>query len=68
LCIFRLLHNFKFNPTVQYYSKTDTLEELFSTRVLLYLIIVDDTATLLYFEEGLAPAIGRWSLYLLNKV
>ena len=29
---------------------------------------VDDTATLLYFKEGLAPAIGRWSLYLLNKV
>lgn len=28
---------------------------------------VDDTAIPLYFEDGIAPAVGRWFLYLLNK-
>lgn len=29
---------------------------------------IDDTCTSLYFEEGLAPAVGRWTLYLINKM
>lgn len=29
---------------------------------------IDDTCIGLYFEEGLAPAVGRWVLYLLNKL
>ncbi len=29
---------------------------------------VDDTCIGLYFEEGIAPAMGRWVIYLLNKV
>lgn len=29
---------------------------------------MDDTAVSLYFEEGLAPYVGRWSLFVLNKV
>lgn len=28
---------------------------------------VDDTCVPLYFEEGLAPAVGRWTLYVINK-
>ncbi len=28
---------------------------------------IDDTCIDLYFEEGIAPAVGRWVLYLLNK-
>ncbi|MCM1540455.1 MAG: glucosyltransferase domain-containing protein [Blautia sp.] len=28
---------------------------------------IDDTCIPLYFEDGLAPAVGRWTLYLLNK-
>lgn len=28
---------------------------------------IDDTCIPLYFEEGLAPAVGRWTLYLINK-
>lgn len=33
-----------------------------------YSIGIDDTAILLYFENGLAPYMGRWTLYLVNKV
>ncbi len=29
---------------------------------------IDDTCIGLYFEEGLAPAVGRWVLYLINKI
>lgn len=29
---------------------------------------IDDTCTTLYFEEGLAPAVGRWVFFLMNKV
>ena len=29
---------------------------------------IDDTASALYFEDGLAPGVGRWGLYLINKV
>ncbi len=29
---------------------------------------IDDTCIPLYFEEGLAPAVGRWTLYLINKI
>lgn len=29
---------------------------------------IDDTAIDLYFEKGVAPAAGRWVLYLINKV
>ncbi len=29
---------------------------------------IDDTAIPAYFQDGLAPAMGRWSLYLLNKL
>lgn len=29
---------------------------------------IDDTCTELYFEGGLAPAVGRWALFLVNKV
>ena len=29
---------------------------------------IDDTATSLYFEEGLAPAVGRWTLYIINRL
>ncbi len=28
---------------------------------------IDDTCIPLYFEEGLAPAVGRWTLYVVNK-
>lgn len=33
-----------------------------------YAIGMDDTAIPLYFEEGLAPYVGRWSLFVLNKI
>ena len=33
-----------------------------------YAIGIDDTAIPLYFDEGLAPYMGRWTLYTLNKV
>ena len=33
-----------------------------------YAIGMDDTAIPLYFEEGLAPYVGRWSLFILNKI
>lgn len=33
-----------------------------------YSIGVDDTAISLYFDEGLAPYMGRWTLYIINKV
>jgi hypothetical protein len=29
---------------------------------------IDDTSFSLYFEEGVAPAVGRWCLYLLHKI
>ncbi len=29
---------------------------------------IDDTCTALYFEDGLAPAVGRWALFLINKI
>lgn len=29
---------------------------------------IDDTCIPLYFQEGLAPAVGRWTLYLVNKL
>lgn len=29
---------------------------------------IDDTCIPLYFEEGLAPAVGRWTLYVINKI
>ena len=29
---------------------------------------IDDTCIPLYFEEGLAPAVGRWTLFLVNRV
>lgn len=32
-----------------------------------YAIGMDDTAVSLYYEEGLAPYVGRWSLFLINK-
>ena len=28
---------------------------------------IDDTCIPLYFEDGLAPAVGRWTLYVVNK-
>lgn len=28
---------------------------------------IDDTCVPMYFEEGLAPAVGRWTLYVINK-
>lgn len=28
---------------------------------------IDDTCIPLYFEDGLAPAVGRWTLYVINK-
>jgi hypothetical protein len=33
-----------------------------------YSIGIDDTALSLYFDDGLAVEVGRWVLYLLNKV
>lgn len=33
-----------------------------------YAIGMDDTAVPLYFEEGLAPYVGRWSMFVLNKI
>lgn len=33
-----------------------------------YAISIDDTPYSYYFEEGLAAIVGRWVLYLLNKV
>lgn len=33
-----------------------------------YAIGMDDTVIELYFEEGLAPYVGRWTLFLINKV
>ena len=33
-----------------------------------YAVGMDDTAIPLYFEEGLAPYVGRWSLFVLNKI
>ena len=33
-----------------------------------YAIGMDDTAIALYFEEGLAPYVGRWSLFLINQI
>lgn len=33
-----------------------------------YAISIDDTPYAYYFEEGLAAIVGRWVLYLLNKV
>ena len=32
------------------------------------IIGIDDTAMELYFEEGLAVAMGRWTIFLLNKI
>lgn len=29
---------------------------------------IDDTCVPLYFTEGLAPAVGRWTLFLINKL
>lgn len=29
---------------------------------------IDDTAIGLYFEEGLAPVMGRWTLFVINKL
>lgn len=29
---------------------------------------IDDTAFDIYFEQGVAPAVGRWCLFLINKV
>lgn len=29
---------------------------------------IDDTCIPMYFEDGLAPAVGRWTLYLINKI
>lgn len=29
---------------------------------------IDDTEVALYFEDGLAPYVGRWTLFLLNKI
>lgn len=29
---------------------------------------MDDTAVPLYFDEGVAPYVGRWSLFVINKV
>lgn len=29
---------------------------------------IDDTCVPLYFEDGLAPAVGRWTLFLINKI
>jgi len=29
---------------------------------------MDDTAVFMYFEEGLAPYVGRWTLYVLNQI
>lgn len=28
---------------------------------------IDDTCIPLYFEDGLAPAVGRWTLYVINR-
>ena len=33
-----------------------------------YAIGMDDTVIPLYFEEGLAPYVGRWSLFVINKL
>lgn len=33
-----------------------------------YAIGMDDTAVPLYFDEGLAPYVGRWSMFALNKI
>ena len=33
-----------------------------------YAIGMDDTAVALYYDEGLAPYVGRWSLFVLNKI
>lgn len=33
-----------------------------------YAIGMDDTAVSLYFEEGLAPYVGRWSLFVINRI
>jgi len=33
-----------------------------------YTIGMDDTAVALYYEDGLAPYVGRWSLFVLNKI
>lgn len=33
-----------------------------------YAIGMDDTVIPLYFEEGLAPYVGRWSLFVINKI
>lgn len=33
-----------------------------------YAVGMDDTAIPMYYEEGLAPYVGRWSLFVLNKI
>ena len=33
-----------------------------------YAIGMDDTVIPLYFEDGLAPYVGRWSLFVINKI
>ena len=33
-----------------------------------YSIGVDDTAISMYFDDGLAPYVGRTTLFLLNKI
>lgn len=32
-----------------------------------YAVGMDDTAVSMYYEEGMAPYVGRWSLFVLNK-
>lgn len=33
-----------------------------------YSIGMDDTAIPLYFEEGVAPYVGRWSMFVINRI
>lgn len=33
-----------------------------------YAVGMDDTAIPMYYEEGMAPYVGRWSLFVLNKI
>ena len=40
----------------------------FATQLMEPTIGIDDTSFKLYFVDGVAPAVGRWCIYLINKI
>lgn len=62
--------NFSELCNCKYYILSVGLTAFFSYGYLIFhsSIGVDDTALKLYFEDGLAPQIGRNTLYLINKI